>query len=66
MGKEEKNSFYCFARHGRPQQANALNTVPSIGRTAVSFIVKRRKKIGFWIRIRDEGKYALLFLWGKL
>ena len=29
--KEEKNSFYCFGRQRRPQQAKALKTVPSLG-----------------------------------
>ena len=29
LDKGENNSFYCFARQRRPQQANALNTVPS-------------------------------------
>ena len=28
LGKGEKNSFYCFAGQRRPQQANALKTVP--------------------------------------
>ena len=29
--KEEKNSFYCFSRQSKPQQANALETVPLLG-----------------------------------
>ena len=30
--KEKKNSFSCFARQRRPQQTNALKTVPSFGK----------------------------------
>ena len=30
--KEEKNSLYCFARQRRPQQANALKSVPPFER----------------------------------
>ena len=30
-GEGEQNSFYCFARQRRPQQANALKTAPPLG-----------------------------------
>ena len=33
LGKGEKKSLYCFARQRRPQQANALKTVPPLGET---------------------------------
>ena len=32
LGKRgKKNSFYCFARQRKPQQANGLKTMPSLG-----------------------------------
>lgn len=57
---KERKSFDCFARQRRPQQANVLKTLPSIGK---SIIVKRRKT-AFRIRIRVEGRYAFFF-WGE-
>ena len=39
-GEGEKDSFYCFARQKRPQQANTL----PLGRIVGSFIVKGKKK----------------------
>ena len=37
MGEGEKDSFYCFARQRKPQQANALKTVSSIGKNCGEF-----------------------------
>ena len=35
--KEEKNSFYCFARQRRPQQASALKTAPPLEKNRREF-----------------------------
>ena len=51
MDGEDKDSFYCVARQRRPQQANALKTVPFIGKNQGQFYSKK-EKTGFKIGIR--------------
>ena len=41
--KEEKSSPYCLARQRRPQQANALKTVPYIEKYCREFYSKKKK-----------------------
>jgi len=61
LGKrEKKKNLYCFARQRRPQQANALKTVPSTGRLGRGFIVSEWK-IGPQIRVKGRGKLAFFF-----
>ena len=56
LGEVEKNSFYCFARQRRPQQAYALKTVP--------FFEREKDEVREWetgpqIRIRvDASLYS--------
>ena len=67
-GKGEKNSFTALPGKGGSEQTNDLKTVPPpnpLGRIAGSFIVKRRK-MGFWVRIRVGRKDTLFFLSGTL
>ena len=52
MGEGEKKSFYGFARKRRPQQANALRTMPSVGRDKEWVLEFGERKIGPQIRIR--------------
>ena len=40
---KEKDSFYCFARQRRLRQANALKTVPFIGKNCGEFYSKKEK-----------------------
>ena len=58
--KEEKNSFYCFARQMGPQQANALHTMTPLGENRKWFY-----SLGVENRARDKdqgrGKLALSF-----
>ena len=49
LGEGEKN---CFARQRRPQQANALKTVPSFGEELEGVLQSKRRETGFQIRIR--------------
>lgn len=65
LGKREKDSFYCFARQRRPQQANALKTVPSIGKKYEDFYSKKEKN-RFSDRNQDGDRHAFFFLWGNL
>ena len=52
LGEGGKDGFHCFARHRRPQPANAFKTVcPPLGRIPEIFTVQRRKT-GFQIGIR--------------
>ena len=44
LGEGEKNSFYRFARQRRPQQANALKTVPSLGEELQGVLSSKRRK----------------------
>ena len=44
--KEKKNSFCCFARQKRPQQANVLKTVPSFGEELQGVLYSKRRKTG--------------------
>ena len=37
LGEREKDSFYCFARQRRPQQAKALKTLPLLGEIRMWF-----------------------------
>ena len=50
-----KNSFYCFARQRRPQQASPLKTALLWGRIAGSFVVYKEKN-----RVSDKNQ-----VWGK-
>ena len=63
--KEKKNSFYCFARQRRPQQANALKTVPSIGKNCGEFYRKKRQT-DFQIGIRIGTNMHSSFFGGSL
>ena len=63
--KEKKNSFYCFARQRRPQQANALKTVPSIGKNCREFFSKKEKN-RFSYKNQDWGRHAFFFIGGIL
>ena len=42
-GKRKKKKLYCFARQRRPQQANALKIVTSIGKNCGEFYSKKEK-----------------------
>ena len=62
LGKGEKKSLYCFARQRRPQQANALKTVPPLGETRGG-LTALQGKIRPQIRIRGRQACLLLQSW---
>ena len=69
LGEGENDSFYCFVRQRRPEQANTLKIVPSTGKNYGSFIVKKKKKRernSFSDRNQDWDKHEYFFLWGNL
>lgn len=62
-GEGKNNSFYCFARQKKSQQANALRIVPSLGegrRWSYSFRVDK----GPQIRIQGSYKLSFFFMVG--
>ena len=67
MGKGEKDSFYYFARQRRPEQANALKTVPPTGKNCRElYSEKENKTKQVSIRKQDWGKHSFSSLWGDL
>ena len=64
--KEEKNSFYCFARQWRPQQAHALKTEPSFGEEFLGGFLVQKEKNRVSEKNQGWGKHAFFFLWGDL
>ena len=68
LGEGENDSFYCFVRQRRPEQANTLKIVPSTGKNYGSFIVKkkREREIVFQIGIRIGTNMNTSFFGGIL
>ena len=64
LGEGEKDSFNCFARQRRPQQANVLKAMPSIGKYCREFFSKKETN-RFSDRHQHWGIHAFL-LWGNL
>ena len=59
-------SIYCFARQRRPQQANALKTVPSLGKELQGDLWSKRRETGFQTRIRIGANLHFSFFGGIL
>ena len=64
MSEEEKKErrLYCFLGQRRPQEANALKTVPPLGENG-KWSSRLGVKIGPWIRIRVGQARILLPSW---
>ena len=68
LGKGEKNSFIALPGKGGSEQANALKTVPLLGKNFEEFYSKKKKKkkTGFQIGVRIGTNMHFSFFGGIL
>ena len=65
MGEGEKKKIALLLWQAKEAQANALKTVPLIGKNYREFYNKKEKN-RCSVRNQNWGRHAVLFLWGIL